>query len=137
MAGIETTINTCVVSELSSLLLGWEWTQEVNLLSDLRNYRYYIPRPHENLNELPAPGSIAEAEAGTEFTMGAAVAREETLPAEEMPSRLGDDEGHSDKECRLDELASVDMSATGDDTISDAEFFADAVSCQSSDDELF
>ena len=86
MAGIETTINTCVVSELSSLLLGWEWTQEVNLLSDLRNYRYYIPRPHENLNELPAPGSIAEAEAGTEFTMEAPVTREETLPAEETPS---------------------------------------------------
>ena len=29
------------------------------------------------------------------------------------------------------------MSATEDETISDAEFFADAVSCQSSDDELF
>ena len=43
------------------------------MLSDLRNYRYYIPRPHENLNELPAPGSIAEAEAGTEFTMEAPV----------------------------------------------------------------
>ena len=63
VAGIKTVINTCVVSELSSLLLGWEWTKQVNLLSDLRNYRYYIPGPHGNLNELPAPGPIAETEA--------------------------------------------------------------------------
>ena len=138
VAGIETIINTCVLSELSSLLLGWEWTQEVNLLSDLRNYRYYLPRPYENLNELLAPRSVAKAEVGTEFTMGAAVAREETLPAEETSTCLGDDEGHSDKECKLDELASVEsISAIGDDIISDAELFADAVSCQSSDDELF
>lgn len=137
VAGIETTINTCVVSELSSLLLGWEWTQEVNLLSDLRNYRYYIPRPHENLNELPAHGSIAEAEAETEFAMGAAVIREETLLAKEAPTALRGDEGHGDEECDLRELASVDASATGDETISDAEFFADAVSYQSSDDDLY
>jgi len=63
--------------------------------------------------------------------------REETLPARETPTPLGGGEERSDKECRLDELASIDMSATEDETISDAEFFADAVSCQSSDDELF
>ena len=38
---------------------------------------------------------------------------------------------------QLDELASVDISATGDETVSDAEFFTGAVSYQSSDDELF
>jgi hypothetical protein len=121
------------------------WTQEVNLLSDLGNYTYYIPGPHGSLNELPVPGLMteAEAEAETEYamegeiTMEAAMIREETLPAGETPTPLGGGEEHSDKECRLDELASVDMSATEDETISDAEFFADAGSCQSSDDELF
>ena len=45
--------------------------------------------------------------------------------------------GGNEDECRLDELASVNMFVTEDETISDAEFYADAVSCQSSDDELF
>ncbi|KAH8163698.1 hypothetical protein CIB48_g4563 [Xylaria polymorpha] len=145
VAGIKTAIDAHVVSGLSSLLLGWEWTQQVDLLSDLGNYTYYILGPHGNLNELPIPGPIAEAKAETEYAiegeiaMEAAMIREETLPAEETPTPLGvgGDEGHSDKECRLDELASVDMSAARDETMSDAEFFADAVSCQSSDDELF
>jgi hypothetical protein len=137
VAGVETAIDTCVVSELSSLLLGREWTQQVNLLSDLGNYRYYIPGPHGNLNGLPVPGPIAEAEAETEFAMGAAVIREETLLAEEAPTALRGDEGHGDEKCELGELASIDASATGDETISDAEFFADAVSHQSSDDDLY
>jgi hypothetical protein len=137
VAGIKTAIDAYVVSELSSLLLGWEWTQQVNLLSDLRNYAYYIPGPHGNLNELPIPGPMAEAEAQTEYAMEGEIAMEETLPAEETPTTLGGDEGHSDKECRLGELASVDVSATGDETMSDGEFFADAVSCRSSDDNIF
>jgi hypothetical protein len=72
-----------------------------------------------------------------EIAMEALMIREETLPVEETPTPLGGDEGHSDKECRLDELASVDISATGDETMCDAEFFVDAVSYQSSDNELF
>jgi hypothetical protein len=58
-------------------------------------------------------------------------------PAEETPNPLGGNGEHRNEGRRLDELASVDMSATEDETISDAEVFADAVSCQSSDDELF
>lgn len=64
-------------------------------MSDLGNYRYYIPGPHGNLNELPVPGPIAEAEAETEFAMegeiamGAAVIREYTVMAEEAPAALG------------------------------------------------
>ncbi|TVY13081.1 hypothetical protein LARI1_G008506 [Lachnellula arida] len=115
----------------------------VNLLSDLGNYRYYIQGPHGNRNELPIPGPIAEAEAETEFAMegeiaiGAAVIREETLMAEEALTALRGDEGHGDEECELGELASVDAFATGDETISNTEFFADAVSYQSSDDDLY
>jgi hypothetical protein len=136
VAGIETAIDTCVVSELSSLLLGWEWTQQVNLLSD---YRHYIPGPYRNLNELPLPGPIAEAKAETEFAkegeiaIGAAVIRE---MAEEVPTALRGSGGHGNEGYEFGELASVDASATGEDkTISDAEFFANAVSHQSSDDD--
>ena len=104
------------------------------MLSDLGNYRYYIPGPHRNLNELPVPRPITDAEAEMEFAVkgeiaiGAAVIREETLIAEEAPTTLRGDVEHGDKECELGELASVDTSATEDKTISDAEFFADAVS---------
>ena len=58
-------------------------------------------------------------------------------PAEETPNPLGGNGEHRNEGRRRDELASVDMSATGDEIMSNAEFFADAVSCQSSDDELF
>jgi len=86
VAGINAIIDAYVVSELSSLLLGWEWAQQVNLLSDLGNRTYYIPGPHGNLNELPVHGPMAEAEAETEFAMEAALTREETLLAEETPA---------------------------------------------------
>lgn len=98
------------------------------MLSDLGNYRYYIPRPYRNLNELPALGSITKAEAETEFVIEASIIREDTLLAEEAPTALREDKKHGYKEYKLDELASVNTSATEDKTISDAEFFADAVS---------
>ena len=107
MAGIKIPIDAYVVSGLSSLLLGWEWTQQVNLLSNLGNYMYYIPGPDGNLNELPNPGPIAEVETETQYAMEGKIAmeavmiREETLPAEETPTPLGCDEVHSDKECSL------------------------------------
>jgi hypothetical protein len=79
---------------------------------------------------------MAGAEAETEFAIEAALTREETLLAEETPAPPRGDERYSDKECKLNDLASVDESATRDETMSDTEFFADAVSCQSSDDDL-
>ena len=42
--------------------------------------------------------------------------------AEEMPTALEGGERHRDEECEL-EVASVDASAAGDETISDAEVF--------------
>lgn len=80
---------------------------------------------------------MAEAETETEYAIEAAMIREKTLPAEETPTPLGGNEGRSDKEHRFDKFASVDVSAIGDETMSEAELFIDAVSCQSSDDELF
>jgi hypothetical protein len=128
----------------------YEWLAEkypsylyTNLLSDLGNYRYYILGPHGNLNELPVPRPITDAEAEIEFAIegeiaiGAAMIREETLMAEEAPTALRGDKGHGDKECELGELASVNVSAIGDETISDAEFFADAISYQSLNNDLY
>ncbi|KUJ07016.1 uncharacterized protein LY89DRAFT_678297 [Mollisia scopiformis] len=83
----------------------------VNQLSDLGNYRYYIPGSHGNLNELPVPRPIIDAEAEMEFAMeeeiaiGAAIIREGTLMAEEAPTALRGDEGHGDEEYELGELA--------------------------------
>jgi hypothetical protein len=104
------------------------------LLSDLGNYTYYIPGPHGSLNELPVPVLMTEAEAEMEYIiegeiiMEGAMIREETLPARETLTPLRVNGEHSDKECRLDKLISVDMFIMEDETISDAEFFADAVS---------
>jgi hypothetical protein len=126
VAGIKTAIDACVVSGLCSVLLGWEWAQEVNLLSDLGNYTYYILGPHGKLVQVPILGPMIEDRAETEYTIEG-----------ETPTPLGSDKGCSDKECRLGKLASVDGSATGDETMSNSESFADIVSCQSSDDDLF
>jgi hypothetical protein len=128
VANIKATIDACVVSELSSLLLSWEWTQQVNLLSDLGNHTYYIPGPRGNLNKLPDLAPAARAEAETEFATGAVVMREETT--ENCKWRRSE-------EYELRELASVDESTSGDETISDATVFEDTVSSQSSDDDLY
>jgi len=45
-----------------------------------------------------------------------------------MPTPLVGNKEHSDKECKLNELVSVDMFVAEDEIISDAEFYADAVS---------
>jgi hypothetical protein len=137
VANIELTINAYVVSELSSLLLGWEWTQQVNLLSDLGNHTYYIPGPHGNLNKLPDPAPVARVEAKTEFATGAVVIREETLIVDKAPTASEDYERRRNRECELGELASVNESAIGDKTISDAEVFENTVSRQSLDNDLY
>jgi hypothetical protein len=45
VAGVNTTINTGVISGLQTVLLGQEWIQSVNLLSGFGNQSYYIPIP--------------------------------------------------------------------------------------------
>ncbi|KAF8862730.1 hypothetical protein BDZ45DRAFT_686558 [Acephala macrosclerotiorum] len=126
VAGVETTINTCVVSELPSLLLGRAWIQEVRLLRDFENHTLYIPGPLGNLNELPDPAPTTEAD--TDFVtgeyQGAPVVGELPTAAEAG-------------KCELSELASTYESidsATGDETISEDEVWEEAVSRQSSDD---
>lgn len=52
VAGVETTIDACVVSELPSLLLGREWIRQVDLLSDFGNHKYYIPGLYGNLTQV-------------------------------------------------------------------------------------
>ena len=129
VAGVETTINTCVVSELPSLLLGRAWIREVRLLRDFENHTYYIPGPFANLNELPEPASTTEAD--TDFVMEE---REEAPVAEELPTAA------EAGECELGELASTYESidsATGDETISEDEIWEDSVSHQSSEGNIY
>jgi hypothetical protein len=45
VAGIDATINANVISGLQTIVLGREWIQSVNLLSDIGNQNYYIPIP--------------------------------------------------------------------------------------------
>jgi hypothetical protein len=137
VANIETTIDAYVVLKLSSLLLSWEWTQQVNLLSDLGNHTYYILRPYRNLNKLPDPAPVAKAEAETEFATEAVVIREETLMVDKVLTATEDYKRRCSKEYELCELASVNESAIRDETISDAAVFEDALSCQSLNDDLY
>jgi hypothetical protein len=99
------------------------------LLSDLGNHTYYILRPYRNLNKLPDPALIARAKAKTEFVTKAIVIREETLIANKVLTTTKDYKRCYNKKCKLSELASVNKSATGDKTISNAKVFEDTVSC--------
>jgi hypothetical protein len=49
VASIETTIDACIVSKLPSLLLSREWIQQINLLSDFGNHKYYLLGLYRNL----------------------------------------------------------------------------------------
>ena len=63
VADIETTIDACVVSEVPSLLLGGEWIQQMNLLSDFGNHKYYIPGLSANLIPVLDLGATVTTEA--------------------------------------------------------------------------
>jgi hypothetical protein len=88
-----------------------------------------------NLDKLPNPAPVVRAEAKTEFE--AVVMREETLMVDEVPTATENYKRRYNEECELGELASVDESTTGDETISDAKVSKDAVSRQSLDDDLY
>jgi hypothetical protein len=90
-----------------------------------------------NLNKLPDPAPVVGAEAETEFATGTVVIREETPIADEMPIITEDYKRRCNEECELGELASVDESATGDETISDAEVSEDVFSYQGSNNDLY
>jgi hypothetical protein len=74
VAGVETKIDVCIVSELPSLLLGREWIRQVNLMSDLKNHKCYIPGPYGNLIQVLDLGTatIAEIESCDSKTEGRA-----------------------------------------------------------------
>jgi hypothetical protein len=99
------------------------------LLSDLRNQTYYILGPYRNLNKLLNPAPIARAKAKTEFATRAVVIREETLIASKVLTATKDYKRRCNKECELNELASVNKSTIRDKTISNAKVFEDTVSC--------
>jgi hypothetical protein len=118
VAGVETTIDTYVVSELPSLLLGRAWIQEIRLLRGVGNHIYYIRGPLGNLIKLPNPTSTTEVD--TDSVTGEC---ETALVAEELPTAA------EARECELGE--------SGDETISEDEAWKDTVSCQSTEDDLY
>jgi hypothetical protein len=125
VAGVETTIDTYVVSELPSLLLGRAWIQEVRLLRGVGNHIYYIRGPLGNLIKLPNPTSTTEAD--TDSVTGEREAAPVELPT---AAEAG--------ECELGELASTYESIdSGDETISEDEVWEDTVSRQSTEDDLY
>ncbi|KAL5316311.1 hypothetical protein ACEPPN_015356 [Leptodophora sp. 'Broadleaf-Isolate-01'] len=129
VAGVETMINTCVVSELPSLLLGRAWIQEVRLLRDFENHTLYISGPLGGLNKLPDPASPTEAD--TDFGTGE---RQGAPAVEQLPTAV------EPGGCELGELANTCESigsAAGDETISEDEVWEDAVSRQSTEDDLY
>jgi hypothetical protein len=65
VADVETTIDRCVASEVPSLLLGGEWIQQMNLLSDFGNHKYYIPGLSVNLIQVLGLGTDVTTEAET------------------------------------------------------------------------
>lgn len=129
VAGIETTINTCVVSGLSSLLLGREWIQEVRLLRDFENHTCYILGPLGDLKELPDPTPTTEAD--TNFVTGE---YQGSPVVEELPTAA------EAGKCEPGELASTYVptdSAIGDETMSEDDVWEDSVSRQSSEEDLY
>jgi hypothetical protein len=116
VANIKTTIDAYVVTELSSLLLGWEWTQQVNLLSDLGNYTFYIPGPNVNLKKLPDPAPVVRDEAETEFATEPVVTKERMSTVDKVPTASKNYKGRCNKECEVNESTSADESAMGEKT---------------------
>jgi hypothetical protein len=125
VAGVETTIDAYVVSELPSLLLGRPWIQEVRLLRDVGNHIHYIRGPLGNLIKLPNPASTTEADTD-------AVTGEREAAPVELPTAT------EAGECELGELASTYESIhSGDETIGEDEVWEDSVSRQSTEDDLY
>jgi hypothetical protein len=98
------------------------------LLSDLRNYMFYILGPYGNLNELPIPRPITKAETETEYIIEIIIIKEKILSAEEILIFLRGNKRYSNKEYRFDKFASINISIIRDKTISKTEFFADIIS---------
>jgi hypothetical protein len=79
-------------------------------------------------DKLTDPRPIAKARTETEFaTQGETLIGEETLFVDEVPTAAEAGERRHYREFELDELASANESATGDETISDDQVFEDDV----------
>jgi hypothetical protein len=114
VAGHDTPIIAGVISGLQIILLGREWMQSVNLLSNFGNQSYYIPIP-------------LTIEAAEEEFPGISDAEAEAKGSKEVGMATSDEIG---EECDDDEDGNVDRS---DDTSSEGELSSDNE--HSSDDE--
>jgi hypothetical protein len=88
----------------------------------------------EGTTSKTGPIARAGAKAVMELASQGAVAIEEhSLFVPEMPTTANGSRKHRDREDKLDDRVNADRSATGDETIGDAQIFEDAASYQISD----
>jgi hypothetical protein len=134
VAGVETTIDACIVSELPSLLLGREWIRQINLLSDFGNHKYYIPGLYGNLIQVLDLGTAITVETETsESTIAKEIGTREQMAAVDKVLTTAH-EDRAGAEYPLGELAEVnepDESDITSETTDNDEIWADAVSRQS------
>jgi hypothetical protein len=119
VAGVETTIDVCV-----SLLLGREWIRQINLLSDFRNHKYYIPGLYGNLIQVLDLGTAITIEIETsEFTIVEEIGtREQMAAVDKVPTTAHEDRGNAEYSLgELVELNEPDESNTTSETIDNDE----------------
>jgi predicted aspartyl protease len=155
VAGVERAINTCVVAELSSLLLGREWIRQVDWIRVCGDDAYYILRDVGTLEEVVDLGTAAAAKAEKELPTEEEIAVEDTgeeatmgeyLPMDSSnPSKVTNSpRSQSSASAAVDTLSTIGVaspvttpsqfstfsSSVEDELTSNDEFWEDAVSFQ-------
>jgi len=107
------------------------------LLSNLGNYKYYIPGLYRNLNKLSIPRPIAKAKTKIKFVIRAIIIRKETSIVEETLTIFRNNKEYSNKKYKLGKLASINILAIENKIISNTENFVNTVFYQSLDNDLY
>jgi hypothetical protein len=98
------------------------------LLSNLRNYIYYILGPYKNLNKLLDLVLVAKANTKIKFATRAIIIKKITLIVNKVLTATADCRRYYSKKYKLCELVSVNKFAIRDKTISNTIVFEDTVS---------
>jgi hypothetical protein len=133
VAGVDTTINTGVISGLQTVLLGQEWIQSVNLLSGFGNQSYYIPIPLAvEAAEERFPG-VGDGEVEAQDIELVKMAMTDEIGKEDDGGDCGNivcgDDSSSDGELSPCELSPNDEHSLDDDPLSDGELSSGELSC--------
>lgn len=139
VAGVETAINARVLHGLHTILLGREWIESVNLLSDFGNRGYYIPIPlaieaeeplnsdrlidgrpsgdELSLDDEPSSGDdlSLESSSGDEILLGDGPSSDETILDENQLATTN--QAEDEHEIEDDEKGEEDSDADSQETI--------------------